>query len=97
MAPSGAADGGPSKKAKQNDQKPQMSEGKQRKKRLLLLNKQIASYGQRKQLGKALEICTQIVDLYTDSYTDPYLTLVSTQRLLKSIHRLWMWRGSRLN
>jgi len=40
-----------------------MSEGKQKKKRLLFLNKQISSYGQRKQLGKALECYTQIVEV----------------------------------
>ena len=35
-----------------------MSEGKKRKKRLLFLNKQISSYGQRKQLGKAPTVPT---------------------------------------
>jgi len=40
-----------------------MSDKKKAKKRLLFLNKQISSYGQRKQVAKALECYKQVVEV----------------------------------
>ena len=52
--------GGAAKKPRGDDA---ASDKKKAKKRLLFLNKQISSYGQRKQLGKALECYQQIVEV----------------------------------